>query len=273
MPANCIFLVDTYDTLGGVENALSVGKWLRSQGHEMIGVRLDSGDFRELSRRTRQLLDSGGFSKAVVVATGDLDEYKIHRLKNDGAPIEVWGVGTQLATGAPAASLGGVYKLAAVKGLDGEWRYRLKLSEEVAKSTDPGEIQVRRFFDHDRFWGDVLFDRSLIQGPCCTAIHRGQGGKQVKVPSELDSEDLLVPVYRSGTRVIDLPPLVDLRAKVLKQLDQLPGSVRQFEDSPTYFVGLEKSLYDLKRRLVQEAREKGNHNQVKPAMSVKHETN
>ena len=112
MPNNCIFLVDTYDTIGGVHKAIETGRWLREQGHEMIGVRLDSGDLAYLSTEARRLLDEAGFPSAAILASNELDERVISSLKHQGAEINLWGVGTRLVTGHTQSALGGIYKLA-----------------------------------------------------------------------------------------------------------------------------------------------------------------
>ena len=114
MPNNCVFLVDTYDTLDGVRHAIEVGQELRRQGHEMIGIRLDSGDLAWLSIEARRMLDEAGFPKATIVASNELDEQIIASLKDQGATIGVWGVGTRLVTAYDQPALGGVYKLAAI---------------------------------------------------------------------------------------------------------------------------------------------------------------
>ncbi len=144
MPNNCVFLVDTYDTLAGVRHAVEVGKWLRENGHKLLGVRLDSGDLATLSIGARQILDEAGFEDAAIVASNDLDEYLIRSLKEQGAKISVWGVGTRLATAYDQPALGGVYKLSAVLE-NGKWQPRLKLSEQTVKISNPGILQVRRF--------------------------------------------------------------------------------------------------------------------------------
>ena len=115
MPNNCVFLVDTYDTLQGVRHAVTVGQELRRQGHELIGIRLDSGDLASLSIEARKILDEGGFPRAAIVASNDLDEQIIETLKQQGARISVWGVGTRLVTGYDDPALGGVYKLSAIR--------------------------------------------------------------------------------------------------------------------------------------------------------------
>jgi putative nicotinate phosphoribosyltransferase len=116
MPNNCVFLVDTYETIAGVGHAVTVGQRLKARGHTMIGVRLDSGDLEALSFEARRLLDEGGLEEAVVVASNDLDERSIAALTAKGAPIGVYGVGTKLVTAYDQPALGGVYKLAAIAG-------------------------------------------------------------------------------------------------------------------------------------------------------------
>ena len=159
MPANCTFLVDTYDTLDGVRHAIEVGRRLRQSGHAMRGIRLDSGDLASLSVDARRMLDEAGFADAAIVASGDLDEHAIAALKQQGAPIGVWGVGTRLATGHPDGALGGVYKLSAVQDADGQWHDKVKLSEQAEKSSLPGVLQVRRFCPGGRPASDVIYDQ------------------------------------------------------------------------------------------------------------------
>ena len=119
VPNNCVFLVDTYDTLEGVRHAVETGKWLREHGYEMVGIRLDSGDLAWLSIEARKILDEAGFPKAVIIASNNLDEHIIASLKEQGAQINVWGVGTKMITAYDQPALGGVYKLSAIRGKDG----------------------------------------------------------------------------------------------------------------------------------------------------------
>src|SRR5436190_7817218 len=145
MPHNVVLLVDTYDTLQGVRRAIETGRWLRAQGRELAGIRLDSGDLAWLSIEARKLLDAAGFAKTVILASNELDEDVIASLKQQGAKIGAWGVGTRLVTGADDAALGGVFKLSAVRAPGGSWRPRIKLSDQSAKISIPGVLQVRRF--------------------------------------------------------------------------------------------------------------------------------
>src|SRR5204863_8498746 len=123
LPNNCVFLVDTYDTLQGVRHAVEVGRKLRAQGHEMIGIRLDSGDLAWLSIEARRILDAGGFPDAKILASNDLDEHIITSLKDQNAKINIWGVGTKLATAFDQPALGGIYKLGAMRDDAGKWQY------------------------------------------------------------------------------------------------------------------------------------------------------
>ncbi|HTN53054.1 MAG TPA: nicotinate phosphoribosyltransferase, partial [Anaeromyxobacter sp.] len=162
LPANCVFLVDTYGTLDGVRHAIEAGRWLRERGHEMLGIRLDSGDLAWLSLEARRLLDEAGFPEAAIFASNELDEEIIQSLKDQGAPIAVWGVGTRLVTGHGEGALGGVYKLGAVRPSPGApWEHRVKLSEQAAKVTIPGLLQVRRFRGERGFLADVIYDELL----------------------------------------------------------------------------------------------------------------
>lgn len=128
MPEGAIFLVDTYDTVEGVKHAIEVGKWLKSQGKTFGGVRLDSGDLFVLGVEARKLLDDAGFEEAKIFASNELDEDLIAELKRKGSPITIWGVGTHLVTGQQQPALDGIYKLTAVRGADGEWKQKKKLS-------------------------------------------------------------------------------------------------------------------------------------------------
>src|SRR6266571_4895124 len=159
MPNNCVLLVDTYNSIEGVRHAIDVAGQLRKEGHEMIGVRLDSGDRVALSIEAKRMLDKAGFTNAKIVCSGDLDEHVIADMKQRGARIDMWGVGTKLTTGQPDAALGGIYKLGAVRRPGGQWQYRIKLSDERAKTSYPGLLQVRRFCQPDgRFIADAIYE-------------------------------------------------------------------------------------------------------------------
>lgn len=251
MPNNCVFLVDTFDTIEGVRKAVRVGKRLRKRGYEMNGIRLDSGDLAELSKRARVILDEAGFREAAIVASNDLDECAIRQLKRDGARIDVWGVGTKLATAFDQPALGGVYKLSALH--DGEvWQPKIKLSEDSIKVSVPGKLQVRRFFGEDNcFAGDMLFDELATAPPSQTGLP--MAGGDAWRSEGATHEDLLVPIFRGGERVYRAPSIHDSRSRAASQVGHLPDSVMRWEEPKTYRVMLEERLHQTRQRLIEAA--------------------
>jgi nicotinate phosphoribosyltransferase len=254
MPNNCVFLVDTYDTLEGVHNAITVARDMRQRGKELVGIRLDSGDLAWLSIQARKLLDEAGFPKAVIVASNDLDEHLIQSLKAEGAAIGVWGVGTKLCTAYDQPALGGVYKLSAVRRPGGPWSYRVKLSEQAVKVSNPGIQQVRRMKRGGEFIADVIYDEGLGIEDGCTLVDPMDATRQKVVPKGTAWDDLLVPVFRNGRRVYDPPALTASRARTLEQLAEFNPGVKRLTNPHQYPVGLERSLHGLKTGLILKAR-------------------
>lgn len=209
-----IYLIDTYDTIEGARKAASLGR-------PLWGVRIDSGDLLSLSRRVRAILDEAGLGDARIMATGDLNEYKIRGLVRAGAPIDAFGVGTELATSADAPTLGAVYKLVELES-DGVRRYTAKLSEE--KATMPGAKQVYRFDDHD-----------LVT---CAGDPPPAGG-----------EALLRPVIRGGTLLGALPGAAAARSHAAASLARLPEAVRRLENAEPYRVEYSPALLALAEQL------------------------
>jgi len=254
MPNNCVFLVDTYDTLEGVRRAVETGRWLREQGHEMVGIRLDSGDLAWLSIEARKILDEGGFPKAVIVASNDLDENIISSLKDQGATINVWGVGTKLVTAYDQPALGGVYKLSAIRGKNGHWNYKVKLSEQTVKISNPGIHQVRRFRSNNEFVADGIYDVERGAPDNFTLVDPLDPTRRKHLPPETVHEDLLVPVFKQGQQVYQSPPLAEIRKRTQSQLAQFHSGVKRFVNPHQYPVGLELGLHDLKTELILLAR-------------------
>ncbi|HEY3246224.1 MAG TPA: nicotinate phosphoribosyltransferase [Phycisphaerae bacterium] len=252
LPENCTFLVDTYDTLEGVRRAIEIGRWLRSRGHEMAGIRLDSGDLARLSSEARRILDEAGFERAAIVGSNELDEHAIAELKMQGAKVNVWGVGTRLATGWDQPAMSGVYKLSAIRAPGAEWKYKIKLSEQAEKGSTPGIQQVRRFRSGERFVADAIYDEELGIVDECVIV--GEDRKQTRLSAGTPHENLLLPIFRGGQQVYDPPALDAIRAHAQRQLAALDPAVRRLEDPRPYPVGLEQRLHELKRRLIGEAR-------------------
>jgi nicotinate phosphoribosyltransferase len=250
MPNNSVFLVDTYDTLEGVRSAVAVGHWLRAHGHEMIGVRLDSGDLAYLSKEARRILDQAGFPKATIVASNDLDEHVIASLKQQGAAIGVWGVGTRLVTGHDQGALGGVYKLAAVREPGQQWQYKVKLSEQAVKVSNPGLQQVRRYSSAEGFVGDVIYDEERGIPSGSVMVDPGDLTRRKRLPLGSHSTDLLVPILRGGQIVYTPPALEAVRRHAQEQLATFHAGIKRALNPHQYPVGLEEGLFDLRNRLI-----------------------
>ena len=266
LPNNCTFLVDTYDTLDGVRHAIEVGRELRESGHEMSGIRLDSGDLAYLSIEARRLLDEAGFEQANVVASNDLDEGTIESLKLQGARINVWGVGTNLVTGGDQSALGGVFKLSAIQR-DGAWEPRLKLSEQTAKVSIPGRLQVRRFFRANQNVADAIFD--LDGGSALekvVIVHLADPLRRRAVEPDLQWRDLLRPWFRSGQPVqssdnseadeseLRRAEVQAARARAARSLSELHPTIKRALNPHEFPAGLEESLHEKRARLILRAR-------------------
>ncbi|MBU0616390.1 MAG: nicotinate phosphoribosyltransferase [Planctomycetes bacterium] len=254
MPNNCVFLVDTYDTLEGVRHAVQVGRSLRERGHKMLGIRLDSGDLAYLSIEARRILDDAGFTDAVIVASNDLDEHIIASLKEQGATIGMWSVGTRLATAHDQPAMGGVYKLTAIRKPGQQWGYKLKVSEQAIKTSTPGIQQVRRFADRNEFIADMIYDEQLGPGNGVTLIDPIDSTRRRKITADTAHTDLLVPVFRRGRLVYDVPPLDAARQRAHDQLSRFHAGIRRFVNPHQYPVGLEQRLHELKTELILQAR-------------------
>jgi len=253
MPEHCTFLVDTYDTLQGVRNAITVGHELRANGHSLAGIRLDSGDLAHLSIEARRMLDAAGFPDAKVVASNDLDETVIASLREQGARIDAWGVGTRLVTGDTQPALGGVYKLGAIRDGDA-WRDTLKVSEQPIKVSNPGVLGVRRLWAGGAMVGDVVYDaeRGLTR-----PIRLGDLddlGRGVAAPAHDRDEDLLVRVMDRGRVVAtDAGDLGAARARCRADLAALSPRARRFLNPQPYPVGLDPAVQRRKRALIDRA--------------------
>ncbi|BAM05205.1 nicotinate phosphoribosyltransferase [Phycisphaera mikurensis] len=256
-PNNGVFLVDTYDSLAGVDHAIEAGRRLRGKGHRLGGVRLDSGDLAWLSREARRRLDAAGFPEAQVVASNDLDEHVIRDLRSQGAAIDVWGVGTQLVTAHDQPALGGVYKLAAIRDAgSGCWIPKVKLSETTAKTSLPGILQVRRYDTAaggraaaDQLWSELDGEprtRELID-PTDPIRRR-------TIAADRGWKDLLEPAVRGGVVVFPDEPLAAARDRARAERSRLDPTVRRLVKPHRYPVGVTPEVLALRQRLIEAAR-------------------
>jgi nicotinate phosphoribosyltransferase len=273
-PDDCLLLVDTIDTLeSGIPNAIRVFELLRRQGHEPVGIRLDSGDLAHLAVRAAAMLDAAGFADAAIVLSNDLDELTIlqiltqigHEAPRYGVDADqligrlVYGVGTRLITSWGDPALGGVYKLVAVRD-GGCWVPAIKVSESAAKTPNPGHKRVWRLYDRRGYaTADLLsldedprsMERLLLRHPSDHAAYRTLDRDEIS-----KMEPLLVDVLQEGSLVSDLPSIEEIRVRRQADVERLDAGVRRLVNPHIYHVSLTPQLWDLKQTLIQSAMER-----------------
>ena len=238
-PDDCVLLVDTYDTLkSGLPNAITVAKEMEDRGDRLKGIRLDSGDLAYLSKQSRKKLDAEGLDYVKIAASNQLDEKLVKSLIDQNAPIDLFGVGTNLVTGDPDAALDGVYKLSMINH-----KPRLKLSESIEKLTLPHKKQVYRIFDgpdHDQMYGAeavTLREEDDID----TMYHPYEKHKHLDLSKKI-KKPLLLKVMEGGRRISEKKSLPDLQEFAVNQISTLPEEFTRFENPHIYKIGLSKKL-------------------------------
>ena len=257
-PNACLLLVDTYDTLkSGIPNAIRVFTEMRDAGIELknYGIRLDSGDLAYLSKKARKMLDAAGFPDAIISASNDLDEYLIDSLKVQGAAITSWGVGTHLITAKDCPSFGGVYKLAAVKGPDGQFIPKIKLSENTEKVTNPGNKTIYRIYEKDsgKVKADLicLVDEKFDENENLSLFDPLEPWKKTKLKGgTYTMREMMVPVFIGGECVYESPKVMDIREYCRQELETLWPETRRLVNPHKVYVDLSKKLYDIKIELL-----------------------
>lgn len=255
-PDSTILLADTYDTLkSGIPNAIIVARELRARGHELRGVRLDSGDLAFLSRESRRMFDEAGFPDVKIVASNELDEFVIESIRSEGGRVDIYGVGTKLATcgGAGGGALGGVYKLVTVDGLP-----KLKVTSDIAKATLPGKKRVIRVLGADG---------GMIQDVVCLEDDRLCGGDTVydpchplqltTLPANVTLHELRRVVMKNGCRTETREKLDAMAERSAGELAGLPQGCLRFINPHRYKVSISGQLNDLRNRLINQMHSKG----------------
>ncbi len=270
-PDDTLLLVDTVDTLrSGLPNAITVFRELEAKGHHPIGVRLDSGDLAYLSMQCAKMLDQAGFSEQAIVLSNDLDELVIWQIKaqiqQEAARMEIdaasvirrltFGVGTKLATSYGDPALGGVYKLVALQDHDNKWQPAIKISESAQKTPTPGVKRAYRIYnERGTANADILaladepFNDDLIE-----LRHPFGQRRRTLSRSTVTLEPLLQPILQQGKLVSPFPTLDELRTRRQTDIERLDPGVRRLINPHIYHVSLTPSLWELKQRLIREAR-------------------
>ncbi|WP_120270367.1 nicotinate phosphoribosyltransferase [Companilactobacillus allii] len=255
---NCVFLVDTYDTLkSGVPNAIKVAKEMGDRIN-FQGVRIDSGDMAYISKRVREQLDEAGFTDAKVYASNDLDEKTILNLKMQGAKIDVWGIGTKNITAFDQPALGAVYKLVSIEDDRGNMMDTLKLSSNAVKISTPGKKQVWRITNNEKnnksegdyvtLWNENPREHSSLYmfHPQYTYIN--------KTVEDFQAEPLLHDIFEDGKQIYTSPSVQDIRDYCAKNLDSLWDEYKRILNPQVYPVDLSSKLYSHKMKYIEKIR-------------------
>jgi nicotinate phosphoribosyltransferase len=254
-PDACILLIDTYDTLAsGLPHALSVAAELRERGHELYGVRIDSGDLAYLSRSVRAAFDAAGFAGVKIVASNELDEHVIESIRSEGGRVDIYGVGTRLATcaGEGGGALGGVYKLVRING-----EPKLKLTSDVAKATLPDRKRVLRAVAPDgSFIQDVIALADEEVSPGEWVYDPANPLQQVRIPARASFLELRGRVMEAGVRCAPAATLQEAAERSAQELRHLPDGCQRLINPHVYKVSISAGLNRLRLRLIAEVKEK-----------------
>ncbi|HZH58618.1 MAG TPA: nicotinate phosphoribosyltransferase [Metabacillus sp.] len=255
----CVFLVDTYDTLkSGVPNAIKVAKELGDQ-IEFKGIRLDSGDLAYLSKEARKMLDQAGFHDTKIIASNDLDESTIINLKSQGAKIDIWGIGTKLITAYDQPALGAVYKLASIEDDNGEMIDTIKISGNPEKVSTPGLKKVYRIIN-------TLNHKS--EGDYITLQHENPESEEKlkmfhpihtfvsKFVTNFEAKELHHPIFDNGKLIYDSPSLQDMQKYTIENLELLWDEYKRALHPEEYPVDLSQECWENKMRNIEEVRQK-----------------
>lgn len=253
-PENCTLLVDTYNVLkSGVPNAIRVfDEVLKPMGIRPKGVRIDSGDITYLTKQTRKLLDAAGYEDVGIVASNSLDEHIIRDILRQGACIDSFGVGERLITSKSEPVFGGVYKLVALEK-DNRIIPKIKISENVAKITNPCFKKVYRLFSKDSGMAiaDViaLNDETIDESAPYELFDPEHTWKR-KTVTDFEAVELLVPIFKKGQCVYKSPNLKQIRTYCESQVEKIWDEVKRFENPHEYYVDLSQKLWDIKYKLL-----------------------
>lgn len=254
-PDNPTLLVDTYNTLkSGVPDAIRVfNEVLKPRGLTKCGIRLDSGDMTYLTKKARKMLDDAGWESCKISVSNSLDEYLIQDLINQGACIDMFGVGERLITAKSEPVFGGVYKLTAVEDENGEIIPKIKISENVGKITNPHFKKLYRFFGNDT--GKAIADYLCVHDETVDdtkdlEIFDPSATWKRKTVYDFTAKELLVPIFKNGELVYKLPTLDEIQKYCAEQVDTLWDEVKRFDNPHTYYVDLSQKLWDIKYNLL-----------------------
>ena len=258
-PTNATLLVDTYNVLkSGVPDAIrAFNEVLKPLGITKCGIRLDSGDIAYLSREARKMLDDAGWTECQISASNSLDEYIIRDLLQQGAKIDMFGVGERMITASSQPVFGGVYKLAAVEDAQGNIIPKIKVSENVDKITNPHFKKTYRIFDkatgkaeadYIAVWDETVDETQPLE------LFDPRATWKRKTYTNFEARPLQVQVFKGGQLVYQQPSLQEIQKYCAEQVDTLWDEVKRFENPHKYYVDLSQKLWDIKQELLRQRR-------------------
>lgn len=269
-PDNCVFLVDTFDTLrSGIPNAIRVARdFLIPNGYKFKGIRIDSGDLAYLSKEARKMLDAAGFTDTKICLSNGLDEIKIKSLIEQGACFDSVGVGDNISS--PKEYVGGVYKLVAIEK-DGKIIPKIKVSNDTIKTINPGYKKVYRFYDKTTGYalGDVIaLAEEKIPKDKYTLISPTEEWKKTTI-TNYEVRELQVPIFKDGKQVYNVPTVHESREYCFKEFETLYPEIKRLENPHGYYVDLTKKLLNLKKDLILSIREQIDNDIKNPELSLR----
>ena len=255
-PNATVLLVDTYDTLkSGLPNAITVARELKARGHGLRGIRLDSGDLAYLSREARAMLDAAGFPEVKILASNEIDESVIDSIRDEGGRVDIYGVGTKLATaaGAGGVALGGVYKLVAI-----DKQPKMKITSDLAKATLPGVKRVLRAVGpHGEYLQDLICLENEMTHATDKVYDPTNPLRHTLLPPDSRLVDLRQVVMANGHRTLPQESITTMVARCHRELGLLPQGCRRFINPHRYKVSISQQLKTLRCDLIAQATSKG----------------
>lgn len=252
---DCVFLVDTFDTLkSGIPTAIKVAN---EYGNKINfkGIRIDSGDIAYLTKKARIMLDEAGYTDVQIIVSNDLDEVTILSLLSQGAKVDSWGIGTKLITAYDSPALGAVYKLAAIQDEQGEWQNRIKISGNVEKVTTPGKKKVYRILNKETGMSEgdyiTLHDEIIDTDKPLLMFHPVHTVKR-KIIQSFEAVNLLHDVFIDGELVYESPSVEDIKANCTRSLNTIWEETKRFLNPQEYPVDLSTELWMVKNNLIEE---------------------
>ena len=258
-PNNATLLVDTYNVIeSGIPNAIRVfNEVLAPKGIRKCAIRIDSGDITYLTKKVRKMLDEAGWPECKIVISNSLDEYIIRELIRQGAEVDAFGVGERLITAKSDPVFGGVYKLCAVEDAEGNILPKIKISENVGKITTPHFKKVYRLRGRETGKAEAdlicVWDETVDDTKPITLFDPEYTWKR-KTLENFTATELLVPIFKNGELVYDVPTLAEVRAHCFEEIEGMWDEVRRFNNPHNYYVDLSQKLWDIKHQMLGEHR-------------------